>query len=109
MRYTKRAQVRTAAALFIEDRDAAKIAKALGVVERTVYALLKREDFNAELDRHSATLDRETFARNPNANAVEIRKGIRPATAPNVRRQSCFTNQSTTFRNTNALAVLLKR
>ena len=50
MRYTKRAQVRTAAALFIEDRDAAKMAKALGVVERTVYALIKREDFNAELD-----------------------------------------------------------
>ena len=50
MRYTKRAQVRTAAALFIEDRDAAKMAKALGVVERTVYTLIKREDFNAELD-----------------------------------------------------------
>ena len=50
MRYTKRAQVRTAATLFIEDRGAAKMAKALGVVERTVYALIKREDFNAELD-----------------------------------------------------------
>ena len=50
MRYTKRAQVRTAAALFIEDRDAAKMAKALGVVERNVYRLIKREDFNAELD-----------------------------------------------------------
>lgn len=47
---TKREQVRKAARLFIKDRDAAKIAKALGVVERTVYALIKREDFNAELD-----------------------------------------------------------
>ena len=55
MRYTKRAQVRKAAALFIKGRGAAKIAKALGVVERTVYALLKREDFNAELDRHGYT------------------------------------------------------
>ena len=50
MRYTKLAQVRTAAALFVKDRDAAKIAKAISRDERTVYALIKREDFNAELD-----------------------------------------------------------
>ena len=50
MRHTKRAQVRTAAALFVKDRDAAKIAKAISRDERTVYALIKREDFNAELD-----------------------------------------------------------
>ena len=50
MRYTKRAQVRKAAALFIKDRDAAKIAKAIDRDERTVYALIKRDDFNAELD-----------------------------------------------------------
>ena len=48
--YTKREQVRTAAALFIKDRDAAKIAKAISRDERTVYALIKREDFHAELD-----------------------------------------------------------
>ena len=55
MRYTKRDQVREAAALFIEDRDAAKIAKAIGRTERTVHALIKREDFNAELDSHGYT------------------------------------------------------
>lgn len=51
MRYTKRDQVREAAALFIEDRDAAKIAKAIDRTERTVHALIKRADFNAELDK----------------------------------------------------------
>ena len=50
MRHTKRAQVRKAAALFIKNRDAAKMAIVLGVVERNVYRLIKRDDFNAELD-----------------------------------------------------------
>ena len=46
----KERQAQDCARLFIEDRDAAKIAKEFGVTERTVYNLIHLEAFHTELD-----------------------------------------------------------
>ena len=43
-------QAQACARLFVKDRDAGKIAKALGVTERTVYRLVSLDAFHAELD-----------------------------------------------------------
>ena len=43
-------QAQQCARLFVKDRDASKIAKSLSVTERTVYNIIKRPAFHAELD-----------------------------------------------------------
>ena len=43
-------QAQACARIFVKDRDAAKIAKALSVTERTVYRIITLDAFHAELD-----------------------------------------------------------
>lgn len=51
-------QAQACARLFVKDRDAAKIAKALSVTERTVYTLVTLNAFHAELDALGYTGER---------------------------------------------------
>ena len=51
-------QAQACARLFVKDRDAAKIANALSVTERTVYRLLTLDAFHAELDALGYTGER---------------------------------------------------
>ena len=107
MRHTKLAQVRTAAALFVKDRDAAKIAKAISRDERTVYALIKREDFNAELDALGYTGPRN-FRTQPKRVRGRDKKRNRTRHSPERAKAIRLYQSMTDIPNTNALAVLLK-
>lgn len=49
-RNEKAKQVKRAAGMFVVSRDAKRIAKQLGVSDRTVYRLIERDDFHAALD-----------------------------------------------------------
>ena len=64
MRYTKRAQVRTADAFIRLERNAVDMSKSLGVSIRTLYRIIKTDTFHATLDERNYTGDR-TFASNP--------------------------------------------